>query len=129
MDITEPHVWRACGWAAVALLAGVVAIGVIMALAPDSPRVYGYAGVIMTIACALLTLVRLVAPHAADLKQRLAVNLSMQEDVLAELEPDSHGTVLPFTPRRVEDDAGVIEAGVTPRRGRRSRHAARRDAS
>lgn len=94
MDIMRPRAWRLCGWAATALFGGITTLttkilydgrGMSTRMAPVL--------VIMSVACALLTGIRLFAPPIAKMRQQLELNLGLQRRVLTAIAPPNPPTL------------------------------------
>lgn len=99
MDIMRPLAWRACGWAAMALSGGIVAITAkIVHDGKGLADSLGPALNIMIGACALLTGVRVLAPPIAKIRQEIELNLGLQRQVLGSMAPPATPPTLTLVP-------------------------------
>lgn len=114
MDIMRPRVWRACGWAAMALFGGIVALTAKIMhdgrgwATPSGPVLN-----VMIAACALLTGFRILVPPIAKMRQELELNLSLQRRVLGTMVSPAAPPTLTLVPP-LDEEAG--SAGKPHRR-------------
>jgi len=84
MDIMRPHVWRACGWAAIALSGGnAMFIYRLIDSGGGLHDRYAPLLLVMVSTWALLVGIRLFAPSIAKIRQELELTLGLQRRVLS----------------------------------------------
>jgi hypothetical protein len=87
MDIMRPRAWRLCGWAATALLGGIIATTV--KIVRDGHGLASSFGPLLNImigACAVLTGIRVLVPSIAKIRQEIELNLGLQRSVLSSMD-------------------------------------------